>query len=95
MNPIKYKFHFEEKWQEVQGTADQKLVEMTIAAEVRTPHACLEGGCGSCKCKLVEGKVDFTNPTGLLGDDEVADGYILACQSRAASPTIVVDFDLD
>lgn len=95
MDQVRYKFHFEEKWQEVQGTSEQKLVEMTIAAEVRTPHACLEGGCGSCKCKLLEGQTDFNNPTGLLDEDEVADGFILACQSRPLTPTIAVEFDLD
>jgi 3-ketosteroid 9alpha-monooxygenase subunit B len=95
MDVVKYKFHFEEQWQEVEGNPGQKLVEMTIAKEIRTPHACLEGGCGSCKCKLLEGKTDFNNPTGLLDDDEVAGGFILACQSRPLTPTIAVEFDLD
>ncbi|MGE4132062.1 MAG: 2Fe-2S iron-sulfur cluster-binding protein [Bdellovibrionales bacterium] len=95
MEVVKYKFHFEDEWQEVEGQADQKLVEMTMAAEVRTPHACLEGGCGSCKCKLVEGQVDTQDPNGLLDDEEIESGLILACQSRALTPTIAVDFDLD
>jgi ferredoxin len=95
MEVVKYKFHFEDRWQEVEGKADQKLVDMTIASEIRTPHACLEGGCGSCKCKLIEGQVDFSDPNGLLDDDEIASGHILACQSRPLTPSITVDFDLD
>lgn len=95
MSEIKYKFHFEDKWQEIEGDSSQKLVEMTIAKEIRTPHACLEGGCGSCKCKLIEGKVDFSDPNNLLEDEEIASGYILACQSRPLTPKITVDFDLD
>jgi ferredoxin len=95
MSKVHYKFHFEDNWQEIEGSSDQKLVEMTIAKEIRTPHACLEGGCGSCKCKLIEGRVDFKDPNGLLDDDEVAGGLILACQSRPLTPNITVDFDLD
>lgn len=95
MDVIKYKFHFEDQWQEVEGQSDQRLVEMTIAKDIRTPHACLEGGCGSCKCKLIEGKVDFTDPNGLLDEEEIVGGYILACQSRALTPKITVDFDFE
>ena len=47
------------------------------------PHNCKFGSCGECKCKLVKGKikpmVDFSEA---LTKDELADDYILACQSR-------------
>lgn len=91
---VRYKFKFEDEWQEVEGKEGQSLVDMTETAEIRTPHACLEGGCGSCKCKLIEGKVDL-GPNEALSDEEAAEGYILACQSRPLTDTIVVDFDID
>lgn len=94
MEVVKYKFFFEEQWQEVTGKPEQALVQMTIESDIRTPHACLEGGCGSCKCRLVEGKVDMA-PTDTLSEEEVAEGYILACQSRALTPVVAVNFDLD
>lgn len=94
MDVIKYKFRFEDEWQEIEGQADQKLVEMTIARDIRTPHACLEGGCGSCKCRLLDGKVDL-GPNDVLSEEDVAAGYILACQSRPLTPSITVDFDLE
>ena len=47
------------------------------------PHNCKFGSCGECKCKLVKGKikpmVDFSEA---LTKEELADDYILACQSR-------------
>lgn len=94
MGTVKYKFLFEERWQEVEGSSDQLLVEMTIAKEIRTPHACLEGGCGSCKCKLLEGKVDL-GPNDILTEKDVKEGFILACQSRPLTPTITVNFDFE
>jgi len=46
--------------------------------------ACRTGVCGSCKCKVVEGAVDFTN-TGALHPEDVAAGYVLACSSTVKS----------
>lgn len=94
MEQVTYKFHFEEKWQEVIGNADQALVDMTICKDIRTPHACLEGGCGSCKARLLEGRVDMA-PTDTLTDEEVAQGFILTCQAKPLTPTITLEFDLD
>ena len=94
MEVIKYKFHFEGAWQEVVGKPGQKLVEMTIENDIRTPHACLEGGCGSCKCKLLEGKVDIA-PNDALSDEDASQGFILACQSTPLTSSISVDFDIE
>ena len=94
MDQVTYKFHFEEKWQEVTGTPEQVLVEMTISHDIRTPHACLEGGCGSCKARLLDGKVDMPS-TDILSDEEVAAGYILTCMAKPLTPTISLDFDID
>lgn len=94
MDVIKYKFHFEDRWQEVDGRAGQKLVEMTIARDIRTPHACLEGGCGSCKGRLIEGRVEL-GPNDALSAEDASQGFILACQATPLTPSITVDFDID
>lgn len=40
------------------------------------------GGCGTCKCRLQEGKVKELTESGyLLSREEIEAGYILACQS--------------
>lgn len=94
MEVIKYKFRFEDEWREIEGRPEQNLVEMTVAEDIRTPHACLEGGCGSCKCRLLEGKVDFSH-NDILTEEDIRDGFILACQSRPLTPNITVDFDIE
>src|SRR5690606_571591 len=46
------------------------------------PHSCSVGGCATCKCKLVSGKVrELTQTSYILSDDDLDQGYILACQA--------------
>jgi len=42
--------------------------------------------------KLIEGKVVMEDDE-ILTDQEKEDGYILTCQSRAATPSIKVSYD--
>lgn len=56
------------------------------------PFACKGGVCCTCKAKLLEGEVQMTVNYG-LEEDEVANGYILTCQSHPRTDRLVVDFD--
>lgn len=53
------------------------------------PFSCEAGNCATCMAKLVDGEVTMYNNTALF-DDEVADGWILTCQSVPTTPTIHV-----
>lgn len=57
------------------------------------PFACKGGMCCTCKAKLVEGEVKMDVHWG-LGADEIQQGFILTCQSKPVTDTIVVDFDV-
>ena len=57
------------------------------------PYACKGGVCCSCRAKLVEGQVEM-NVNYALEEEEVAEGFILTCQSHPRSEKIVVDFDV-
>ena len=57
------------------------------------PYACKGGVCCTCRAKLVEGKVHM-DVNYALEDDEVAQGFILTCQSHPLTEKIVVDFDV-
>jgi len=48
--------------------------------------------CATCRAKLKEGKVSM-DMNYALTDDEVAQGYILTCQSHPTTPVVVVDYD--
>ncbi len=46
------------------------------------PHGCRVGGCATCRCLLVEGRVrELTETASLLSDEELDRGVILACQA--------------
>jgi ring-1,2-phenylacetyl-CoA epoxidase subunit PaaE len=57
------------------------------------PYACKSGVCTTCKAKLLEGKVDMDVNYG-LEPEEVAEGFILTCQSHPRTRKVVVDFDI-
>jgi len=56
------------------------------------PFACKNGVCGTCRAKLVEGTVDMAQNFA-LEEDELDNGYVLACQSYPTSDRVVLDFD--
>ncbi|MBB1074574.1 2Fe-2S iron-sulfur cluster binding domain-containing protein [Rhodoferax sp. 4810] len=63
-----------------------RILEAALDAGVPFPHGCGTGECGSCKCKLLSGKVEMDrySPTA-LSDEERERGLILACRSRVVS----------
>ncbi|NKY64190.1 ferredoxin--NADP reductase [Gordonia rubripertincta] len=67
------------------------LVDVLLSQGVDVPFSCREGECGSCACTLVDGKVDMGNAS-ILDEDDIADGYILACQARPLSDRLDVEF---
>ena len=56
------------------------------------PFACKGGVCGTCRARLVTGEVTMRRNYA-LEEDELAAGYVLTCQSVAASSQITVDYD--
>ena len=56
------------------------------------PFSCKGGVCCVCKAKVIQGEVSM-DANYSLSEDEVAEGYILTCQSHPASEDVVVDFD--
>lgn len=57
------------------------LLEAARAAAVRIPAACEAGMCGTCKVKKTAGDVTMAHNGGIT-DEEIANGYILACCSH-------------
>jgi len=66
----------------------QTLLEAGLAANVEMPFSCAMGGCAACKVKLVSGEVASEEPN-CLTKQERAEGWVLACVSRACGPITV------
>lgn len=72
----------------------ETLLQAALRQGVDFPHSCRVGGCASCKCKLVSGKVkELTQAAYILSDEELDQGYILACQA-VPQTDITVEVDL-
>lgn len=56
------------------------LADFLLAQGLDVPYSCRDGECGSCQATLVKGHVTMIRNE-VLGEDDVAEGYILACQS--------------
>lgn len=68
------------------------ILDAAMDAGVDAPFSCKGAVCATCRAKLLEGKVDM-DMNYALTDDEVADGYILTCQSHPRTPIVKVDYD--
>ena len=64
--------------------ADQTVLQAARANGVRISAACEFGLCGTCRIRKISGEVAMNHNGGIL-DDEIAEGYILACCSKPLS----------
>jgi ring-1,2-phenylacetyl-CoA epoxidase subunit PaaE len=68
------------------------ILDATLRYRADAPFACKNGVCGTCRAKVVEGKVRM-DANYALEPAEVDAGYALACQSHPAADRVVIDFD--
>jgi ring-1,2-phenylacetyl-CoA epoxidase subunit PaaE len=69
------------------------ILEAAIQAGADLPYACRAGVCASCRAKLVKGEVTM-DQNYALADEELEEGFILACQAHPASEKLTIDFDI-
>jgi len=75
---------------DIQASSTDSLLQTALNQGIAFPHNCRAGGCGACKCRLVQGKVkELTDKSYLLTAEELQTGYILACQSLPKSDVVV------
>lgn len=67
------------------------LLKAAIEQGVDYPHNCRVGVCGSCKSKLLSGRVSPMVDLALspLKNEEIEAGYVLACQAKVRSDLVV------
>jgi ferredoxin-NADP reductase len=66
----------------------QTILDAAEAASVNIENSCRVGTCGTCKVKLLSGKVTMECQDGLSADDRNS-GFVLACQAKATVPITV------
>lgn len=63
--------------------SNQTLLEVALANDINLPHGCSSGHCGSCICKVEQGKANnICDDVAGLSRAEKAAGYVLSCQCK-------------
>jgi CDP-4-dehydro-6-deoxyglucose reductase len=69
---------------------DESVLAAAIQAGIGLPYGCKDGACGSCKCKLIEGRVlHGAHQTKALSPQEEDAGYILTCCAHPQSDLVI------
>jgi ring-1,2-phenylacetyl-CoA epoxidase subunit PaaE len=71
---------------------DRSVLDGAQQARSDLPFACKGGVCGTCRALVTDGDAVMRRNYA-LEPAEVSAGYVLTCQSYAASETLTVDFD--
>ncbi|HWJ59579.1 MAG TPA: 2Fe-2S iron-sulfur cluster-binding protein [Sphingomicrobium sp.] len=70
----------------------ENILDSARESGLPAPFACKAGVCATCRAKVTKGKVEMAVHYGLT-DEEVADGYVLTCQSVPCGEGVAVDYD--
>jgi ring-1,2-phenylacetyl-CoA epoxidase subunit PaaE len=71
---------------------DDNIVDAAAEHGIDLPFSCKGGVCATCRCHVREGAVTMATNYG-LEPWEVEKGFVLACQSRPTSKSLVLDYD--
>lgn len=78
--------------EEFMVSPDQSILDAGLDEGHDIPYSCQSGVCTACRGKCTSGKVQMGNAD-VLSEDEIAEGYILACQSHPMTDNVVIEFD--
>jgi 3-ketosteroid 9alpha-monooxygenase subunit B len=71
--------------------AGTRMLDVLIDQGLAAPFSCRQGVCGACACQLTAGQVEMAHNEVLEAED-IADGYILACQAVALTPEVSITY---
>lgn len=83
-----YKVEFSKNGTSIQCAPDQFVLDAGMAAGMRLASSCRKGLCGTCKSKLISGKVDMKHGGGIR-QREIDQGFFLPCCSKPLTDLVV------
>jgi ring-1,2-phenylacetyl-CoA epoxidase subunit PaaE len=83
--------HLNDKRHEFQMPGNKKVLDFLIDKGLDPPYSCSSGACATCMAKIIQGEVKMDIALA-LEPEEIAEGYILTCQSRPASPVLEIKY---
>jgi ring-1,2-phenylacetyl-CoA epoxidase subunit PaaE len=70
----------------------ESILDAGLRHGIDMRYSCKGGVCSTCRCKVLDGKVDM-DVNYALEDYEIARGFVLSCQSFPVTDKVVIDFD--
>lgn len=80
-----YRVQLPETGEVFDADASESVLSAALKASVTLPSDCRQGGCGTCRIRLLKGAVAYEEFPLALTHEEAAAGFALACQARATS----------
>jgi ferredoxin-NADP reductase len=77
---------------QVARTPGITLLQSARRAGLDPPFSCEAGNCATCIGQVTEGEVKM-RVNNALDDDEIADGWVLTCQSEPVTPDVTVVYE--
>ena len=69
-----------------------RVLDIALEAGLDLPYSCKGGVCCTCRARVLEGRAEMErNYT--LEQKEIEQGFVLTCQARPLTPTLVVSYD--
>jgi CDP-4-dehydro-6-deoxyglucose reductase len=76
--------------QQFQVEEGESILAAALRQDLILPYGCRNGACGSCKGRLLEGRIDYgVHQKKALTDDEKAQGKALFCQAKPLSDVVI------
>ncbi len=82
----------EEEYKFELSTDGKSVLQAAQDSGADVPFSCKGGVCCTCKAKIIEGSVKM-DVNFALEENEVADGFILTCQSHPTTERLIVSYD--
>ncbi len=74
----------------IDAPEDVPVLAAAQRAGLPLPHSCRSGRCGSCRARLLSGRIEYpAGPPPGLSVQESGQGYVLLCQAFARSDLVV------
>ncbi|WPP51866.1 flavin reductase family protein [Catalinimonas niigatensis] len=70
---------------------DEYILQAALQEGLPLPYSCQEAMCGSCKVKVLSGKVAMSENYALT-DSQLKEGYVLLCSGKATTEQLILSY---